>query len=151
MDPVSYVITLAGSPVHCNDITPPRYKLGGKWYCSYRERKECHDPAILPVDEVQIEELCMNDIRLGKGIYSKKHLDEFATIQDSQGKRRAYLAETAKLAYNERNEKGEWGLALGAQAQSLMIDIIGMNFIPLYKVIGPFIFFVSLSPMVWGG
>jgi hypothetical protein len=79
--------------------------------------------------------------------YSQKQLNEFATIQDSQGKGRAYLAETAELAYNGRNEKGEWGLALGAQAQSLVIDIIGMNFIPLYKIIGPFIFFVSLLLM----
>jgi hypothetical protein len=28
---------------------PPRYKVGGKWYCSYPELKECHDPAMLPV------------------------------------------------------------------------------------------------------
>jgi hypothetical protein len=27
-DPVSYVITSAGSTVHCNDVTHPRYKLG---------------------------------------------------------------------------------------------------------------------------
>ncbi len=35
VDPISYVIKSAGSPVHCNDIGPPRYKVGGKWYCSY--------------------------------------------------------------------------------------------------------------------
>jgi hypothetical protein len=32
-----------------------------------------------------------------------------------------------------------------------MIDIIGMSFMPLYKVIGPFLFFVSMLMMVWGG
>jgi hypothetical protein len=32
-----------------------------------------------------------------------------------------------------------------------MIDIIGMSFIPLYKVIGPFLSFVSLLLMIWGG
>jgi hypothetical protein len=42
-------------------------------------------------------------------------------------------------------------LALGAQAQSSMIDTLGMSFLPLYKVIGQFIFFVSLLLMVWGG
>jgi hypothetical protein len=48
VDPISYVIMLAGSPVHCNDIAPLlRYKLGGKWYCSYPDLRECHDPAIL--------------------------------------------------------------------------------------------------------
>jgi hypothetical protein len=106
---------------------------------------------MLPVDGVQIEGLRMNDIVLGKSIYTKKQLDEFATFQDSQGTRRAYLAETAELAYIGRNERGEWGLALGSQAQSSMIDIMGMSFIPLYTVVGPFVFFVSLLLMVWGG
>ncbi len=40
---------------------------------------------MLPVDEVQIEELWMNDIGLGKGIYMKKQLDEFTTFHDSRG------------------------------------------------------------------
>ncbi len=31
VDPISYVITSARSPMHYNDINPPRYKLGGKW------------------------------------------------------------------------------------------------------------------------
>jgi hypothetical protein len=55
MDPISYVIKSAGSPIHCNDFAPPRYKVGGKWYCSYPVLKECHDPAMLPVDEVRID------------------------------------------------------------------------------------------------
>jgi hypothetical protein len=69
---------------------------------------------MLPVDEVKIEGLCMNDIGLSKIIYRKKQLDEFATFQDSQGTRRPYPAETAELAYIGRTEKGEWGSALGA-------------------------------------
>jgi hypothetical protein len=71
-------------------------------------------------------------------------LDDFAAFQDSQGTHRAYLAERAELAYNRRNEKGKWGLALGTQAS--MIDIT-----PLDKVISPFKFFISLLLMVWGG
>jgi hypothetical protein len=55
------------------------------------------------------------------------------------------------MAYNGRNEQGEWGLALGVQAQSTMIDIIGMTFIPMYMVVEPFLFFISLLLMVWGG
>jgi hypothetical protein len=47
------------------------------------------------------------------------------------------------MAYNGRNDKGKWGLALGVQAQSSMINIIRMSFIPLYKVIGSS---SSLSP-----
>ncbi len=151
VDPISYVIKSAGSPVHCNDIAPPRYKVGGKWYCSYPELRECHDPAMLLVDEVKIDPVNVNNIGLEKSIYMKKQLEEFAAFQDSQGMHKAYLAETAELAYMGRNEKGEWGLALGAQAQLSLVNLVGMSFFPLYSVVGPLIFFLSLLLMVWGG
>jgi hypothetical protein len=106
VDPISFVIKSAGSPIHCNDVAPPRYKVGGKWYCSYPELKECHDPAMLPVDEVKINPVEVNDVGLGKIIYTKEQLDEFARFQDSQGTRKAYLAETAELAYTGRTESG---------------------------------------------
>jgi hypothetical protein len=151
VDPISYVIKSAGSPIHCNDVAPPRYKVEGKWYCSYPELKECHDPAMLPVDEVRIDSVTVNNMGLGKSIYTKEQLEEFAWFQDSQGTGKAYLAETAEIAYIGRNEKGEWGLALGSAAQMSLVDLIGMNFFPLYKVIGPMIFFLSLLLIVWGG
>ncbi len=151
VDPISYVIKSAGSPVHCNDVAPPRYKVGGKWYCSYPEMKECHDPAMLPVDEVRIDPVMVNNIGLGKSIYTKEQLEEFARFKDSQGTRKAYLAETAERAYIGRNEKGEWGLALGSAAQVSLIDLVGVNFFPLYWVVGPMVFFLSLLLLVWGG
>jgi hypothetical protein len=79
-NPIRFVIKTAGSPVHCNDIAPPRYKVGGKWYCTYPELRECHDPVMLPMDKVRIESVEMNDIGLGKSIYTKKQLDEFAAF-----------------------------------------------------------------------
>ncbi len=30
VDPISYVIKSAGSPIHCNHVAPPRFKVGGK-------------------------------------------------------------------------------------------------------------------------
>ncbi len=83
--------------------------MGGKWYCSYPVLKECHDPAMLPVDEVRIDPVKINNIGLGKSIHTKEQLEEFARFQDSQGTWKAYLAETAEMAYTGRNEKGEWG------------------------------------------
>ncbi len=159
VDPISYVIISAGSPIHCNDVAPPRYKVGGKWYCRYPELKECHDPSMLPmdevsmlpVDEVRIDPDTVNNIRLGKSIYTKEQLEEFAWFHDSQGTRKAYLAEAAEIAYIGRNEKGEWGLALGSAAQMSLVDLVRMNFFPLYRVIGPMIFFLSLLLLVWGG
>jgi hypothetical protein len=109
VDPISYVIKSAGSPIHCNDVAPPRYKVGGKWYFSYPELKECHDLEMLPVDEVRINPIKVNDMGLGKSIYTKEQLEEFTRFQDSQGTRKAYLAETAELAYTGRNEKESGG------------------------------------------
>ncbi len=40
------------------------------------------------------------------------------------------------------------GVALGSQTQASMIDIIGMSFIPTYKVIYPFLCF--MPPVVDG-
>ncbi len=62
---------------------------------------------MLPVDEVKIDLVEVSDIWLGKSIYTKEQLEEFARFQDSQGKRKAYLAETAELAYTGRSENGE--------------------------------------------
>ncbi len=84
-----------------------------------------------PVDPVKI-----NNIGLGKSIYTKEQLEEFACFQDSQGTQKAYLAETAEMAYTGRNEKGEWGLALSAAAQGSLIDFVGASFFPLYRVVG---------------
>ncbi len=50
----------------------------------------------------------------------------------------------------ERYEYREWGLALGWKAQTSMLDIV-MSFIPMYKVIGSFLFFMSLLLMMKGG
>ncbi len=125
--------------------------MGGKWYCSYPVLKECHDPAMLPVDEIRIDPVMINNIGLGKSIYTKEQLEEFARFQDSQGTRKAYLAETAEIAYIGRNEKGEWGMALSSAAQGSLIDLIGVSFFPLYKVVGPMIFFLSLLLLISGG
>ncbi len=105
--------------------------MGGKWYCSYPDLRECHDPAVLPVDKVKIDLMTVNNIGLGKSIYTKEQLEEFVTFQESQGTWKAYLAETAELAYMGRNEKGELGLALGSAAQVSLVDLVGMNFFPL--------------------
>ncbi len=44
--------------------------------------KECHDPAMLPVNEVRIDPIKVNDIGLGKSIYTKLQLEEFARFQE---------------------------------------------------------------------
>jgi hypothetical protein len=106
---------------------------------------------MLPVDEVRIDPVKVNDVGLGKNIYTREQLEEFARFQDSQGTRKAYLAETVEMAYSGRSEEGEWGLALSPATQGSLINIVGASFFPLYRVVGPMIFFLSLLLLVWGG
>ncbi len=113
--------------------------------------KECHNPAMLPVDEVRIDPVAINNISLSKSIYTKEQLEEFARFQDSQGTWKAYLAKTAEMPYTGRNKKGEWGLALGSEAQGSLIDLVGVSFFPCIRWWGPMIFFLSLLLLVWGG
>jgi hypothetical protein len=64
---------------------------------------------MLPVDEVRIDPIKVNDIGLGKSIYTKEQLEEFARFQDSQGTRKAYLVETQRwptLAATRRESGG---------------------------------------------
>ncbi len=41
-------------------------------------------------------------------------------------------------------------MGLSTAAQSSIIDIVGAIFFPLYSVVGPMVFFVSLMLLVWG-
>jgi hypothetical protein len=83
---------------------------------------------MLPLDKVRIKGLRMNDIRLGKSIYTKKQLDEFAAYQDSQGIRRAYLAILLNLltwdGMTRENRGWHWA------PKPKLIEHIGMSFIP---------------------
>ncbi len=100
VDPISYMI-----------------KIAGRWYCAYPSIRECAPLRDLPVKPVIIDEEDVLDLGLGRSIYSKAQVEEFLKFQDSQGTRRAYLTETAELAYGGRGEDGSWGLGLGERAR----------------------------------
>ena len=99
VDPISLVIKTAAAPVRCNDIAPPRWKLGGKWHCSFPALRDCAEPAQLPVNPVKISDVNLLDLGLGRSINSKEQMEDFARFQDSQNTRKAYLAEAAELVY----------------------------------------------------
>ncbi len=44
VDPISFVIKAAASPIRCNNIGPPRWKIAGRWYCAYPSIRECFHP-----------------------------------------------------------------------------------------------------------
>jgi hypothetical protein len=86
---------------------------------------------------------------LGKSIYSKEQMEDFARFQDSQNTRRAYLAETAELAYLGRSG-GEWGLGLTDLARDQIVNEVGYWLIPLYRLIGPTAVIVILVMFIVG-
>jgi len=150
VDPISFVLKTAASPTRCNDIAPPRWSIAGKWYCAYPAIRECAPPQDLPVDLINIDDDDVLDLGLGRSIYSKEQVEEFLAFQDSQGTRRAYLAETAELAYSGRAADGTWGLAMGEHARAAIIDAVGLSFIPLYWVLGPATATILFLMFAWG-
>ena len=137
VDPISYVIKPLGTPMRCNDIAPVRYLIAGRWYCASPLLRECTPPKSLPVEPVNIDETSITGQGLGRSIYNSKQLADFAAFQDSQGTRQAYLAETAKLAYNHMSGHGSFGLGLNDFATGQIVDLIGLAFVPLYFIFGP--------------
>jgi hypothetical protein len=79
-----------------------------KWYCSFPALRDCAEPAQLPVDPVKVSDVNLLNLGLGRSIYSKEQMEDFARFQDSQNTRKAYLAAAAELAYLGRSG-GEWG------------------------------------------
>jgi hypothetical protein len=76
------------------------------------------------------------NLGLGRSINSPAQLEEFAHFQESQGTRRAFLAESAERAYNNR-AGGQWGSGLSDLATESLIDAVGYHLVPMYRVIGP--------------
>jgi hypothetical protein len=136
IDPISFVIKAAAAPVRCNDIAPPRWRLNGRWYCAYPQIRDCSEPGRIPIKPINIDDVDVMNLGLGRSIYSPAQLEEFMRFQESQGTRRAFLADSAERAYNSR-VGGEWGSGLTGAATDSLIDAVGNHLVPMYRVIGP--------------
>jgi hypothetical protein len=101
------------------------------------------------VKPVNIEDEDVLDLGLGRSIYSKAQVEEFLKFQDSQVTRRAYLTETAELAYGGCGEDRSWGLGLGERAKEALINTVGRSLIPLYRITGPIAIFIMLGLLAW--
>ncbi len=87
------------------------------------------------MDPVKVSDVDILGHGLGKSIYSKEQMEEFVWFQDSQNTRRAYLAETAELAYLGRS-RGEWGHGLTDLTRDQIVNAVGYQLIPLSRLIG---------------
>ncbi len=101
------------------------------------------------MDPVKITDVNVLDLGLGKSIYSKEQMEDFARFQDSQNTSRAYLAETAELAYLGRS-RGEWGIGLTDLARDQIVNAVGYRLIPLYRLISPTAVIVILVMFIVG-
>ncbi len=90
------------------------------------------------------------NLGLGRSIYRKEQMEDFARFQDSQNTRKAYLAEASELAYLGRSG-GEWGLGLTELARDQIVNAVGYRLIPLYRLIGPtaVIVILVMRPSKW--
>jgi hypothetical protein len=97
------VIKATPALVRCNNIAPPRWRLNGRWYCAFPEIRDCAEPGRIPMKPITIDDIKVMNLGLSRRIYSPAQLEEFARFQESQGTRRAFLAESAERAYNSRS------------------------------------------------
>jgi hypothetical protein len=80
---------------------------------------------------IAIDDIKVMNLGLGRSIYSLAQLEEFARFQESQGTRRAFLAESAERAYNSR-AGGQWSSGLSDLATKSLIDAVGYHLVPMY-------------------
>jgi hypothetical protein len=114
-----------------------KWNIAGQWYCAYPSIRECAASRDLAVRVVHIYEDDLLDLGLGRSIYSQAQVKKFLKLQDFQGTWRAYLAETAELAYGGRSKHGSWGLRLCERVREALIDAVGWSLVPLYRLMGP--------------
>ena len=100
------------------------------------EIRDCAEPGKIPMKPIAIEDVKVLDLGLGRSIYSPEQLEEFARFQESQGTRRAFLAESAERAYNTR-VGDQWGSGLSDLATTHLVDAVGHHLVPMYRFIGP--------------
>lgn len=137
VDPFSLVIKQVGTISHCNAIAPPRFQISGKWYCGTPSLQECHAPEEMPLSPLKISDWDEGKMGLGRAIYSPDQIHQFNIFQQVQHARNAFISEQTGIAFQGKNEKGEWGLSLSSHAKEMMLDAVGFNFIPLYRFVGP--------------
>ena len=51
--------------------------------------------------------------------------------------KKSNLTHPTDRAFEGRSSDGQWGLALGDKAKEMMLDAVGLSFVPLYRVFGP--------------
>jgi hypothetical protein len=131
----------------CSDLSPPRYLIGQRWYCSYPNIVECKSPEEVSLTSVEVEELNTDDLHFGESIYSPDQLASFDRLVQLERAREAYIMDTAHTAVTSGGESGpgNWGSGLSRNAMDSIVDEVAGSFIPGYKLLGRATFYVLMS------
>jgi hypothetical protein len=80
VDPLSLVIQRSATPVKCRKRTPPRWKIGKKWFCGYPEIRPCNGPGPLPGHH----RTNIRGMRRAAGLDPEKEADENQQKEDER-------------------------------------------------------------------
>jgi hypothetical protein len=81
----------------------PKMETGGKVVLQFSRPARLRGAGAVACGPRQDSDVNLLNLGLGRSIYSKEQMEDFAQFQDSQNTRKAYLAEAAELAYLGRN------------------------------------------------
>lgn len=146
VDPITYVIQKVPTVRICDDLTPPRYLIGKRWFCSYPNLVECKSPEEVAIQPIHIDDQqSVSSLHLGEGLYSLEQQAKFDYFVSVERARAAYLADTTHQAIQGAIEgglsSGEWGSGLSQNAMAAVLDEVGGAFIPGYRFLG--------KPLLW--
>ena len=97
-DPLTLILNEFPTVIPCSDIMPPRWRMGGVWYCSHPRVLPCESPSQLNLTVTTYKPLHQFTTGLGKGIYSAEQLQRHQEFQLAQMSRRPVLAKITNAA-----------------------------------------------------
>lgn len=136
VDPITLVLQMTGTILPCSAIGPARWEIGGAWYCSYPEIRECHTPKKIPVDDVVIDVGSNPTYGLGKSLYSQAQQEEFESLRNTIGARPSYVADASMRAFHSRSHTGSLGSGLSEWAMEGIVERVGWEYIPFFWLFG---------------
>ena len=116
-DPLTRILTDFPTIIPCSDVMPPRWKMGGDWYCSHPRVLPCERPRQLNLSVTPYHPLHDFTTGLGRGIYSAEQLEKHRRFQVAQSSRRPVLAKITNTAAGQRR-----GTYLGSTLSTVDID-----------------------------
>ena len=110
-DPVTFVVQTSGSEVPCSTVTPVRYDLDGRWYCSTPIVQPCdaptklkpHNPRLAPHDYT---------IGLDGGIFTEQQEEDVHAAREHSQIGRSIWHRASTYADDHREDDGSLGPAI---------------------------------------